>query len=646
MGETAIPAESVATEYLRLFDEGWQPDLDEFLSRVPAELRDDCRRRIEELAALNGLDIHGTGAVEPPDDLGALAQEIAPPEGDDAAVEETPSQVRRPRSVYDELSAVVEQESKKKSKRGRRKREPEPEPEPEAADVHVGIEELAAQEGGLDELAAQPELEEPAAEPPAMEEFELGAEPEQPETAYEEPEVAAEPVMPEPISMRSRGGRDEPRYAVPGLTPVEEPPVAAAPPRVKAQRAPASPIPATMGDETLRMLLSQLREVGRLERGGAIPGVESDRLHVIYRRLLDHQGATDDLPISILHLTLYALLATAVTGAWLFVACAQDASQIMQALVPGAVAATFLFAGLRARLRGDATGGSLLFAASSVAAVPAVIAGLAAANMFGGSSALPAPFTEMRLLAGAVTGFGLSTLGLLALRRGLLAWTTAFLAAAAYGAFVLTLGVADLQPHELALRFLPLVALTIPGLVLESQGKVRWAMPFHWVALTALLGTVDTMALRGGVMELAGLHGVIGEARMPYFGVAAAGALMIVLSLAIAWARSFDLRRASRFLQLLGALHLVGALGANIMAGNREARDLAALGGAGALLLVLGSFRRRGSLLLTGGAAVMAALCAAALGGAAPATPYTLTLAGAGLLGGIGLHAYLSRGGT
>jgi len=134
MGETAIPVESVATEYLRLFDEGWQPDLEEFLGRVPDDLRDECRRRIEELAALNGVDIYGDGGGEPQDDLGALAQEIAPPEEEAAAEEEPQPRVRRSGSVFDELSAVADSETRKKpkSKRGRRKRDPEPEPEDDA----------------------------------------------------------------------------------------------------------------------------------------------------------------------------------------------------------------------------------------------------------------------------------------------------------------------------------------------------------------------------------------------------------------------------------------------------------------------------------------------------------------------------------
>jgi hypothetical protein len=57
-------ADNLATEFLRLFDEGWQPDLEEFLCRVPDEVRDECRQRIDELAMLNGIEI-GIASADP-----------------------------------------------------------------------------------------------------------------------------------------------------------------------------------------------------------------------------------------------------------------------------------------------------------------------------------------------------------------------------------------------------------------------------------------------------------------------------------------------------------------------------------------------------------------------------------------------------
>ncbi|MHC5052977.1 MAG: hypothetical protein ACYTGK_20510, partial [Planctomycetota bacterium] len=58
----ALSVDSLATEFLRLIDEGWQPDLDEFLARVPDDQREECKKRIEELCSLNGVDLGSVAA--------------------------------------------------------------------------------------------------------------------------------------------------------------------------------------------------------------------------------------------------------------------------------------------------------------------------------------------------------------------------------------------------------------------------------------------------------------------------------------------------------------------------------------------------------------------------------------------------------
>lgn len=626
MGETAISVESIATEYLRLYDEGWNPSIDEFLSRVPEEMREECRQRIEELAALNGLDLsqppaHAAAAPEaqeaPEADLGALAQEITP---DGADASGSSPRLRRTSSVMDEMNSVAAQEQKKPGRR-KPKRAPEPEPEPSA--VHEGIEALAAQEA-----VEVPEIQ---ADIPAPEPVEASPE-QQDHTETQLLEAAA----PEAAGRRSR---DEPTYSMPSR------PAARAPEPIKAKAHP-KPVRSSpaVSEETQRDALARLREVSQLERLGAVPRVESDRLHVIFRRLLDNQGAAGDLPITLPHLALYAFVAAAVAGAALFVALVHDAAPALQALVPGAIFLTLVGAGVRARSQGDGAGTALFFAAGAAAAAPAIVAGLAVGGLLAGSGALPAPLSDMRLLAGTGGALAFSTLCLVLLRRGLFAWTTATLSAAAFGALVLALGVSDLAAHEIALRFVPLVLLAVPGLLLESQGKVRWAMPFHLVALTALVVPLDVMALRGQLLELLGLGTVAGAARLPYLGFAAAGLLLAILSLAFERARSFDLRRGARFLQLLAAVHLVGALGYSA-AVNAAGRDVVALGGASALLLVLGRFDRR-PLLVAGALGFVLALGLVATGGIMAPGSFALALSGAGLLGALGIYFYLGRRGA
>ena len=52
-----VTAQKLAVEFVRILGEGWNPDPDEFLNRVPQEHREECRRHIEELAELNGLGL-------------------------------------------------------------------------------------------------------------------------------------------------------------------------------------------------------------------------------------------------------------------------------------------------------------------------------------------------------------------------------------------------------------------------------------------------------------------------------------------------------------------------------------------------------------------------------------------------------------
>lgn len=48
---STVTAERIALEYQRLLDEGWKPNVEEFLHRVPQALRPECRKRIQEMAA-------------------------------------------------------------------------------------------------------------------------------------------------------------------------------------------------------------------------------------------------------------------------------------------------------------------------------------------------------------------------------------------------------------------------------------------------------------------------------------------------------------------------------------------------------------------------------------------------------------------
>jgi hypothetical protein len=69
-------AKNLATEFLRLLEEGWTPDIDEFLSRVPEQQREHCRQFIEEVAVLDGVTIAAGLSQSEPSSLEELPQEI------------------------------------------------------------------------------------------------------------------------------------------------------------------------------------------------------------------------------------------------------------------------------------------------------------------------------------------------------------------------------------------------------------------------------------------------------------------------------------------------------------------------------------------------------------------------------------------
>jgi hypothetical protein len=48
---STMTVERIAKEYQRLLEEGWKPDVEEFLHHVPQALRSDCRKKIQALLA-------------------------------------------------------------------------------------------------------------------------------------------------------------------------------------------------------------------------------------------------------------------------------------------------------------------------------------------------------------------------------------------------------------------------------------------------------------------------------------------------------------------------------------------------------------------------------------------------------------------
>jgi hypothetical protein len=208
----------------------------------------------------------------------------------------------------------------------------------------------------------------------------------------------------------------------------------------------------------------------------------------------------------------------------------------------------------------------------------------------------------------------------------------------------------DKKPEIQALWCLPLAAMEPVALVLERKGRVRWTLPFHLVALLALVVGLDVIALNGPTLKMLGVDG----ARWPYFDHQRLDAFSIVLNglfflglmLFTERAASLDLRRASKLLEVLAIVHTLSALFVNAMGHRNEVHvraDVWLYLAAAGLFMVLAPFRSRWRLLVGG-------LAGCGLGsyllvdlGIVDRKPFIIGLGFAGLLIALGTFAYVRR---
>ncbi|MHC4549562.1 MAG: hypothetical protein ACYTEZ_12385 [Planctomycetota bacterium] len=598
--DVAPSVDSMATEFLRLIDEGWQPELEEFVRRVPVEHRQECRERIQELCRLNGVDLEGEQAVAPEeveeaDDLEALAAEIQEPAELAEEEEEEPADPAqgdtRVLSSLQELQATLEERPVARGRKAARVEAP--------VDEDHGEEEPEA-------AAGQGELEAPA----------------------EVPAAQAQPLPPEAAADAHPGGD-------PAL---EEP---------EPERQPLAIKPPPRKEKSLeQQVMSHLREITAWRRRGIVPPADADRLSLAYRRLVEDLAADVRL-LSRMNVFISFGAAMAVTGAFLIVWPAREILHpVVVWLVPALIGAGLLAAGVWARARSDAAAATSFLAAGALAVVPAVLSLLVAAGLEAGETKgvvqlLPdSPWTNKSLLVASLSAFMVSLGALGLLRRAIFAWTTALLAATTYGAFLLTQNVLAMAPHFVALRLMPLLILAIPALFFEHRGKVRWAQPFNLVALATLVGGLDMLA--ADVFGLIGLDGVLGYGRQPYLGFTLVGVVLMFLMVVMERLQFTSLRRGARLLEPLVVLHIMGSLYANA-AHSGTWFDLLFYVGAGVILLLITPWQGRIWYLVGGLAGLaLAAGLILRLELISP-TVFTLGLALAGLLTAVGAYAYLAR---
>jgi hypothetical protein len=346
-----------------------------------------------------------------------------------------------------------------------------------------------------------------------------------------------------------------------------------------------------------------------------ISGEENDALEGLHRRLLADE---DHWIIDARRVTLLQTILSG--GTWLAVVAAiltvwmlrGELSPLARWLVPVCFTLTLLAAGYAALRRRDGLAAATFLAGAVLAAAPSCLALLGSAGLFGIAPArvtqlFAGVFTNQQVLAASLTAMVLSGFGLRRLKMTGFAWTTAALGAMSYLALLMLFNWLDRKPEVKALWCLPLVCAEFIALRLETNGRVRWTLPFHLVALLALVVGLDTIAWNGPTLQMMGISAhrwpYFDDQRLQAFSLALNGAFFLGLMLATERSASLDLRRASKLLELLGILHILSALFANALAHRGAAHvrvDVWIYVASALAFVVLAALRSRWRMLVGG----------------------------------------------
>ena len=369
-------------------------------------------------------------------------------------------------------------------------------------------------------------------------------------------------------------------------------------------------------DDLLRRSISEYSGQARAWAGQSIISRdEHDALEVVHRRLLadeDH-WIVDARRITPLQTILSGATWLAVVATVLMVwMLRDDLAPLWRWLLPVFFTSMLLLAGQAARREREPLAAATFLAGAALAIAPCTLALLAELHIFATvppnvKQLFAGTFTNQQVLAASCTALALSVFGLWRLKMTGFAWTTATLGTASYVSLLLLFNWLDRNPEIKALWCLPLIALEPVALALERKGRVRWTVPFHLVALLALVIGLDVIALQGPTLKMLGVDGArwpfFDENRLKAFSIVLNGLLFLLLMLFTERSRSLDLRRASKWLEVLAIVHTLSALFINAMNHRNDAHvrvDVWLYLAAAAVFMVLAPFRSRWRLLVGG----------------------------------------------
>lgn len=371
-------------------------------------------------------------------------------------------------------------------------------------------------------------------------------------------------------------------------------------------------------EDLLRRSISEYANQARAwQSQSIISRDEQDSLEIVHRRLLadeDH-WIIEARRITPLQAILSGATWLAVVASMLMVWMLRDELNApWRWLLPTVFACALLSAGHLARRAADLLAAATFLAGAALAVAPCVLALMAEAGLFaqappGVEQLFEGSFTNQQFLAASLIALGVSAFGLHRLQMTGFAWTTAGLGTCTYLSLLLALNWLHEPPETKALWCLPLTAAELIALHWEKRGRVRWTLPFHLVALVALVASLDVMALQGPTLQMLGVTperwSYFDPVRQRALSVVLNGAIFLLLMLASERSQSLDMRRAAKLLEVLAILHTLSALFANALAHQNKphVRADVALYLLTALLFVVMAPQRSRWRLLVGGLA-------------------------------------------